>query len=324
MHVSNFRIVVASLILTGASFHAQAAEVRYPSKPVRMLVPFSGGSQTDYFARIMSAKLGEALGQQFVVDNRPSAGGTVATSTIAHSAPDGHTLMMVSTGHAINATLYRDPGYNTLEDFAMISQVASVPDVLVVAPALDVRNVKELIAAAKKTGKFNYGSAGIGSGTHINAEMFKLAAGIEAAHVPYRGTPEALTDTISGRVQFFLSPITPTIAMVRDGRLLALAVTTAQRSPVFPDVPTIAEAGVPGAQFEQWYGLMAPRRTQQAVIDLLMKETHRILATPDIKKQFLVQGATARPSTPKEFDAFVREQVKTLGAVIKASGARAD
>lgn len=317
-------LMAACLGLWGAACASFGAEARYPTKPVRMLVPFSGGSQTDLFARIMSAKLSEALGQQFVVDNRPSAGGTVATSTVAHATPDGHTLMMVSTGHAINATLYRNPGYNTLEDFAVISQVASVPDVLVVAPALDAKNVKELIAAAKKSGRFNYGSAGIGSGTHINAEMFKLAAGIEAGHVPYRGTPEALTDTISGRVQFFFSPITPAIAQIRDGRLLALAVTTAQRSPVFPDVPTIAEAGVPGAEFEQWYGLMAPRHTPQAIIDLLMRETHRILELPDIRKQFLAQGATARPSTPKEFDAFIRDQVKKLGAVIKASGAKAD
>jgi tripartite-type tricarboxylate transporter receptor subunit TctC len=324
MKASRFGFIASCVILCGVTFAGSAADIRYPAKAVRMLVPFSPGSQTDFFARVMSAKLGEALGQQFVVDNRPSAGGTVATSVVAHATPDGHTLMLVSTGHAINATLYRNPGYKTLEDFAMISQVASVPDVLVVAPALNARNVRELIAAAKKSGKFNYGSAGIGSGTHINAEMFNLAAGIEAAHVPYRGTPEALTDTISGRVQFFFSPITPAIAQIRDGRLLALAVTTAQRSPVFPDVPTIAEAGMPGAEFEQWYGLMAPHKTPHAVIDLLMKETHRILDQPDIRKQFLVQGATARPSTPKEFDAFIREQVKKVGVVIKASGARAD
>jgi tripartite-type tricarboxylate transporter receptor subunit TctC len=203
--------------------------------------------------------------------------------------------------------------------------VASVPNVLVVAPWLGVKSVKDLIALAKqKPGAINFGSAGIGSGTHINAEQFKVAAGINVVHVPYKGTPETLTDTMTGRIQFFFSPLVPATPFIKEGRLLALAVSTAQRSPVLPDVPTVAEAALPGFEYDQWYGILAPRATPKPVLDQLSKEIARILDLPDVRKTFQTQGAVAKPSTPEQFDAFIRVEIDKLAKVIKAAGARAD
>ena len=300
-----------------------AAQEKFPRKPIRLLVPFSAGSQTDILARWVGEKMGEHWGQQVVVDNRPSAGGTVASEYVLGANPDGHTMMMVSTGHAGNATLYSKLSYDTVKDFAGISQVASVPNILVVAPALGAKSVKELIALAKsKPGQFNFSSAGIGSGTQINGEMFKLAAGIEATHVAYKGAPEALNNVIAGSVQFAFSPVLVSAGQIRAGRVLALAVSTAARSPMFPDVPTVAEAGVPGFDYDQWYGLVASAKTPRPLINLMNKEIVRILNLPDIKERMLSQGATPKPTTPEEFDAFIRSEVKKFAPVIIAAGAR--
>jgi tripartite-type tricarboxylate transporter receptor subunit TctC len=307
------------LLATGAAI----AQEKFPRKPIRMLVPFSPGSQTDILARWVGEKMGENWGQQVVVDNRPSAGGTIASEYVLGANPDGHTLMMVSTGHAGNATLYSKLSYDTIKDFAGISQVASVPNILVVAPALGAKSVKELIALAKsKPGQFNFSSAGIGSGTQINGEMFKLAAGIAATHVAYKGAPEALNNVISGSVQFCFSPVLVAAGQIRAGRVLALAVSTAARSPMFPDVPTVAEAGVPGFDYDQWYGLLASAKTPRPLINLLNKEVVRILNLPDMKERMLSQGANPKPTTPEAFDAFIRSEVKKFATVIIAAGAR--
>ena len=295
----------------------------FPSKPIRMLVPFSPGSQTDILARWVGEKMTENWGQQVVVDNRPSAGGTIASQYVLGANPDGHTLMIVSTGHAGNATLYSKLPYDTVKDFAGISKVASVPNLLVVAPALGAKSVKELIALAKsKPGKLNFSSAGVGSGTQINGEMFKVAVGIDATHVPYKGAPEALNETIAGRVEFCFSPILVAAGQVKAGRALALAVSTAKRSPMFPDVPTVAEAGVPGFEYDQWYGLLASVKTPRPLVNTLNKEVVRILNLPDIKERMLTQGATPTPTTPEEFDAFIRSEVKRFAKVLIAAGAR--
>jgi tripartite-type tricarboxylate transporter receptor subunit TctC len=314
---------VLAAAMTAPCVHAQPQ--KFPSKPIRMIVPFSAGSQTDILARLIGQKMNESWGQQIVIDNRPSAGGTIAAGIVATAPPDGHTLMLHSVGHAINASLYSKLPFDTLRDFAGVSQVASVPNVLVVAPSLGVKSVKDLIALAKqKPGAINFGSAGIGSGTHINAEQFKVAAGINVVHVPYKGTPETLTDTMTGRIQFFFSPLVPATPFIKEGRLLALAVSTAQRSPVLPDVPTVAEAALPGFEYDQWYGILAPRATPKPVLDQLSKEIARILDLPDVRKTFQTQGAVAKPSTPEQFDAFIRVEIDKLAKVIKAAGARAD
>ena len=316
------RFAVASgLVLLAAG--PVCAQEKFPQRPIRMLVPFSPGSQTDILARWVGEKMGESWGQQVVVDNRPSAGGTIAAGIVAGAPGDGHTLMLHSVGHAINASLYSRLPFDTIKDFAGVSQVASVPNVLVVAPALGVKSVKDLIAAAKsKPGQFNFSSAGIGSGTQINGEMFKLAAGIEATHVPYKGAPEALNEVIGGRVQFNFSPILVAAGQVKAGKVIALAVSTASRSPMFPDVPTVAEAAVPGFEYDQWYGLLASAKTPRSVVNVLNKEVVRILNLPDMKERMLTQGATPAPTTPEEFDRFIRSEVQRFAKVLIAAGAR--
>jgi tripartite-type tricarboxylate transporter receptor subunit TctC len=302
---------------------AGAQQQSFPNRPIRMLVPFSPGSQTDILARWIGEKMTEKWAQQVVVDNRPSAGGTIASQYVLAADPDGHTLMMVSTGHAGNATLYSKLPYDTVKDFSGISRVASVPNLLVVSPALGVKSVKELIALAKsKPGQLNFSSAGIGSGTQINGEMFKLAAGINATHVPYKGAPEALNEAMAGRVEFNFSPILVAAGQVKAGKVLALAVSTAARSPMFPDVPTVAEAGIPGFEYDQWYGLLASARTPRPLITVLNQEVVRILNLPDMKERLLTQGATPAPTTPQEFDAFIRSEVKRFAQVLIAAGAR--
>jgi len=308
--------------LPAAAFAAQPAE-KFPNRPLRMLVPFSAGSQTDILARWTGEKMLENWGQQVVVDNRPSAGGTVASQYVLAANPDGHTLMMVSTGHAGNATMYSKLPYDTIKDFAGVSRVASVPNLLVVAPTLGVKSVKELIALAKsKPGQFNFSSAGIGSGTQINGEMFRLAAGFDATHVPYKGAPESLNETLSGRVHFTFSPILVAAGQVKAGRAVVLAVSTAKRSAMFPNVPTVAEAGIPGFDYDQWYGILVSAKTPRPVVNTLNKEIVRILNLPDIRERMLTQGATPAPTTPEEFDAFIREEVKRFAKVLIAAGAR--
>jgi tripartite-type tricarboxylate transporter receptor subunit TctC len=288
-----------------------------------MIVPFSPGSQTDILARWIGEKMTEKWTQQVVVDNRPSAGGTIASQYVLAANPDGHTLMMVSTGHAGNATLYSKLPYDTIKDFSGISRVASVPNLLVVSPTLGVKSVKELIALAKsKPGQLNFSSAGIGSGTQINGEMFKLAAGINATHVPYKGAPEALNEAMAGRVEFNFSPILVAAGQVKAGKVLALAVSTASRSPMFPDVPTVAEAALPGFEYDQWYGLLASAKTPRPLINTVNQEVVRILNLPDMKERLLTQGATPAPTTPQEFDAFIRSEVKRFAQVLIAAGAR--
>lgn len=312
-----------ALLAGSPSFGAGAQDQKFPNRPIRMLVPFSAGSQTDILARWIGEKMADNWGQQIVVDNRPSAGGTIASQYVLQSNPDGHTLMMISTGHAGNATLYSKLPYDTVKDFAGVSRVASVPNLLVVAPSLGVKSVKDLIAAAKaKPGQFNFSSAGIGSGTQINGEMFKLAAGIDATHVPYKGAPEALNEAISGRVQFNFSPILVAAGQVKAGRAVALAVSTASRSPMFPDVPTVAEAGVAGFDYDQWYGMLVAAKTPRPIVNLLNKEVVRILNLPDMKERLLSQGATPAPTTPEEFDRFIRSEVNRFAKVLIAAGAR--
>ncbi|MFN7085658.1 MAG: tripartite tricarboxylate transporter substrate binding protein [Burkholderiales bacterium] len=321
------RSIVVAAIMAASPFAASlanGAEQKYPVKPIRIIVPFSAGSQTDILARMIGQKMFENWGQQVVVDNRPGAGGRLASETVLNANPDGYNLLMQSASHAVNATLYANLPYDTIRDFAGVTQVASVPNVLVVAPSLNIKSVKDLIALAKaKPGTINFGSAGIGSGTHINGEQFKLAAAIDVMHIPYKGTPEALTDTATGRIHYFFSPLVPALPFIRDKRLVPLAVSTAKRSPVLPDVPTVAEAALPGFEFDLWYGLLAPRKAPRPVLEQLSKEVARILALPDVKERMLRDGAVPKPSTPQQFDAFIKTEVDKLGKVVRASGTKA-
>jgi tripartite-type tricarboxylate transporter receptor subunit TctC len=318
------RTMMAALMLPCIA-GAAVAQDKFPNKPIRMLVPFSAGSATDFLARTVGQKMSENWGQQVVVDNRPSAGGVIASEILLNATPDGHTLMMVSIGHAVNASLYSKLPYDTVKDFAGITLVADVPNVLVATPSLGLKSVRDLVALAKsKPGQINYGSAGVGSGTHMNGEQFKLAAGINVVHVPFKGTPEAITNTIGGSVQYFFAPITAAVPLVKGGKVTGLAVSTKNRSPVLPDVPTVAESGLPGFDFNLWTGLLGPAKLPKDVKEKIAKEVARILALQDVKERMLIQGATPHPTSPTEFDAFIKNEVGRLAKVVKASGAKAD
>jgi len=296
----------------------------YPSKPVHVIVPFTAGSATDILARSFGQKLSEMWGQPVVVDNRPGAGGTIGAGIVAKSAPDGYTLLVHSAAYAYNPSIYSGLSYDTATDFVEIVPLAGQPNVLIVAPSLGVKSVKELIALAKqKPGQLNVGSAGTGSGTHINAEKFKLAAGIDVVHVPYKGTPEALNDTMAGRVSYFFSPISAALPNVREGKLVALGVSTSKRSSALPDVPTIAEAALPGFDYNLWVGLFAPAGTPPDVVDKINKDVDRVLQLPDVKERLASLGAEAMPITPAEFKKFVQTEIAESAKVIKAAGIKA-
>lgn len=323
--LANPGIKTAAVVLALAAAQTAGAQQGYPGKPIRMLVPFSAGSATDFFARMLGQKLTESWGQTVVVDNRPSAGGVVASEMLLNAAPDGYTLLLVSVGHAVNASLYSKLPYDTVRDFAGITLVADVPTALVVTPALGLKTVKDLVDLAKsKPGQINYASAGIGSGAHMNAEQFKLATGINIVHVPFKGTPEALTNVMGGSVQFFFSPITGAVTLVKGGKITALAVSTKERSPVLPDLPSASEVGIPGFEFNLWTGLLGPGKLPKDIKEKLNREVVRILGMPDIKERMLTQGATPHPMTTQAFDAFIKNEVERLAKVVKASGAKAD
>lgn len=314
--------VLAGLALaTTASF---AQEAGYPNKPVRVLVGFSAGSELDIVARMVSQELSEKLGQKFVVETRTGAGGTVAGAVAAKSPADGYTLFFNSVSHTASAALYPKLSYNPQQDFAGVSQATSAPNVLLPAPGLNVRSVKELLALVRqRAGQINFGSAGLGSGTHIAGEMFRLGASLKVSHVPYKGVPEVVNDTMAGRIEYSFAPIGNALPFVRDKRIAALAVTTIARSPSLPYVPTIAETVISGFDWDQWYGLFAPAKTPRAVVELLSKEMVRALAAPDIREKLAIRGSVAKSSaTPDEFDRFLKVETDKVTRVIRDGGIR--
>jgi len=293
----------------------------FPNKPVHVIVPFTAGSATDILARTIGQKLAESWGQPVVVDNRPGAGGTIGAGVVAKSPADGYTLLVHSAAHAYNPSIYPTLPYDTVKDFVEVVPLAGQPNVLVVSPSAGIKSVGELIAMAKqKPGQLNFSSAGTGSGTHINAEKFKLAAGIDVVHIPYKGTPEALTDTMGGRVTYFFSPISAALPNVREGKLVALAVSTAKRSSVLPNVPTVAEAGLPGFDYNLWVGLFAPAGTPPEIVDKINKDVNHVLQLPDVKERLTNLGAEAMPMTPAEFKQFVRGEIEDSAKVVKDAG----
>jgi tripartite-type tricarboxylate transporter receptor subunit TctC len=305
------------LLLAASSVSAQS----YPSRPIHVVVPFTAGSATDTLARTLGQKLTEFSGQPVIVDNRPGAGGTIGAAMVAKSAPDGYTLLVTSAAHAYNPSIYANLPFDTQRDFVEIAAIAGQPNVLVVAKSTGIKSMAELIALAKqKPGMVTYASAGTGSGTHINGEKFRLAVGIDVVHVPYKGTPEALADVLSGRVTYFFSPISGALAYVRDGRLVALGISTAKRSSVLPDVPTVAESGLPGFDYSLWVGLFAPAGTPPELVDRIARDAAKAMQQPDVRERLANLGAEATPMTPAEFRQFVRQEMEESGKVIKAAG----
>ena len=316
----NYAGIAAGIGCACVALIAQAAE-NFPVRPVRMIVAFTAGSETDFFARVVAQKMAEHWNQQVVVDNRPGAGGVLATRLVAAASPDGYTLFMNSMAHAITPAIYTNLPYDTLRDLTGIAQVSGVPNVLIVPPAQGVKTVKELIALAKqKPGQLTFGSAGVGSGMHINGEQFRLAADINVVHVAYKGGPEALTDVITGRVDFYFCPINTALPHIRDGRLIALVTSATTRAPELPDVPTTAEAGYKDADFPVWIGLMAPAKTPRPIIEKLHAETVKAIRLPASQEKLGKTGVAPMILTPAEFDARIRAEIAANGAVAKAAG----
>ena len=297
----------------------------YPSKPIHILVGFTPGGGPDITARYVAQKLGEVWKQQVIVDNRPGAGGTLAAGTVARAAPDGTTLLSVSSAHAIVPILYSNLTYDTLKDLAGITLSAASKYVLVVSPSLGIKSVKELIAHARaKPGSLNFSSAGMDSGTHFAGEMFKAMAAIDVVHVPFKGIPEALTETLTGRVQFFMAPIANAVGQVKEGKLTGLGVSSAERDPLLPEVPTIAESGVPGYESILWFGLLTSSAVPRTIVAKLNREIVRILSDADVKQRWTPIGLQPRPTTPEEFDKLIRDDVATFTKIARGANIKAE
>ena len=295
----------------------------FPAKPIRIIVPFTPGSATDTMSRPVAERLSAAFGQPVTIENRAGAGGTIGMNLVAKAPADGYTLGVISTGHVVNPVLYANLPYDTLKDFAGVAPLASLPSVLVVSPALGVRTLRELVAAAKaKPGAFNYATAGVGSAAHISAEKFRVAAGVDAVHVPFKGSPESLTETMGGRTQFTVTPLSTAAGHIKEGRLIALAMSTPKRIPAFPDVPTMAEAGFPKGEFNFWVGLLAPAQTPREIVARLNAEINKALQAPDMAERFARLGAEPMVMAPGEYDTFLREEYNALTEVMRAAGAK--
>jgi tripartite-type tricarboxylate transporter receptor subunit TctC len=328
MNTSRRRLITAGIPLGLGSYLGylnNAAAQNFPAKPVKVLIGFSAGSEVDTVGRLVTQKIAEALGQQFVVENKTGAGGTIAAAAAASAQPDGYTLLVNSVSHAGVQALYPKLSYDPVKDFAGISQLTSAPNVLLVAPSLGVKTPGELISFAKqRSGGLNFGSAGVGSGTHMTLEQLRLATGIGLTHVPYKGVPEVMTDTMAGRVHSCFAPIGNALSLIREGKLLALAVSTSSRSPVLAQIPTLAETVAPGLDWDQWYGFFAPAKTARPIVELLSRETAKVLALPEIRDRLSARGSVPKASTPDQFDQFVREEVAKVGKVIRDGNIRID
>jgi tripartite-type tricarboxylate transporter receptor subunit TctC len=313
---------VAALSLALASSPA-AAQSAYPSKPVRFIVPSAAGGGTDIIARAIAQKLSEALGQQFVVENRPGAGQMIGIELAARAPADGYTILMAASTLAINPIMYKKVTYDPLRDFAPITQAASLPNVLVVNPSVPATSLRELIALAKREpGKLAYASAGVGTSPQMSVELLKSMAGIDMLHVPYKGTTPGVVDLLAGQVQLMTPNVLTALPHIKAGKLRALAVTSAKRTEALPDVPTIAEAGVPGYDSTQWYGVLAPAGTPRPVVARLHDEMVRALRASDVKERLAADGAEPVGSSPEEFAAFIRAETQKWAKVAKAAGIR--
>jgi tripartite-type tricarboxylate transporter receptor subunit TctC len=312
--------VLGSLAVLSLPFAAQSQSA-YPSKPIRVIVPFAAGSTTDIIARAITDKMSQSMGQPSVSDKRGGASGTVVQQAVATAAPDGYTIMIHSSSHTVSPSTFAKLPFDTVADFAGVTPISSTPNVLVIAPSKNIKTLPALVAAAKaKPGAMNFASAGQGSATHLNAEKFKLAAKIDAQNIPFKGSAEAVTEVLAGRVDYYFSPIAPVIGQIREGQLLALAVGSPRRASALPDVPTTAEAGVPGSEFNFWIGMMAPAKTPREIVNRLHDEVVKALATPEVKERFAKLGADAWTLKPEQFDAYIKDEIKSNAVLVKAAG----
>ncbi len=304
-----------------AAFALQSYAQGYPNKPVRLVIAFTPGSSVDIVGRAVAAKLSEFWGQPVVAENRAGAGGSIGSAVVVKSAPDGYTLLANSSAHVANPSIYASLPYDTLKDFTNIAPLAGGPNVLFVGPGTGWKTFADFLAAAKANpGKLNFSSAGIGSGTHFNLEKLKLTAGIDVTHVPYKGTPEAIADTIAGRVCCYFAPINAALPHLRGGKAVALAVSSSKRSSLLPEVPTIAESGVPGFDYTLWLALWGPPGMPADVVEKINKDVNRVLASPDLADRLTNLGTLPMSMSPAEFTRFVRSEVEDTARVLKAAG----
>jgi tripartite-type tricarboxylate transporter receptor subunit TctC len=309
------------LFLAALLFIGAASAQTYPARPIKIIVPFTPGSATDVMGRIVGERLNAAWGQPVVVDNRPGAGGSIGIRETARAEPDGYTLVLVSSGHAVNHVLYKDLGYDTLKDFSAVAMLGSLPSVLIVPPSLGINSVKELVAMLKaKPGQYNYGTAGVGSGAHVSMEKFNVAVGVKALHVPLKGTPPILAETMAGRIQYAFVPAVSSMGPVKDGKVKPLAVSTAKRVAALPDVPTLAEAGFPDGESTFWLALLAPAKTPPAIVGQINAEVRRALQSAEVKERLANLGTEPMSMTPAESDAFIRREYNELGKVMRDAG----
>jgi len=318
IHAATAAAAIAAL---GMLPHTASAQSDWPKQPIKFIVPFTAGSGTDIIARAVGERLSNALGQSVVIENKPGAGGTIAANQVAKSPADGYTLLVHSSGHVVNPAIYPNLPYDTIKDLRGVTTLASLPNILVVSPSKGYKDVKDLVAKVKANPEaFNYGSAGTGSATHINGEKFRVAAGITPTHIPYRGTPEALTETIGGRIDWFFAPIVSALPLVRDGKLQALAVGTPTRSDDLPNTPTTIEAGFPGSEYTFWVGMLAPAGTPKPIIDKLHAEVVKILEAKDFKTRLDNIGAKPMPMASAAFDAFIKSETESTAKLVQAAG----
>ena len=307
-----------ALALAAALSALPASAQNYPDKPIHIIVPFTPGSATDVTARALAAVMSKNLGQTVIVDNKPGAGGTIGAGQVAKAAPDGYTLLANSSAHTVNAAIYPNMTYDTVKDLPGISLLAVQPNIMVASPSKGWKTAADYVKAAKEQpGKLTYATAGTGSGTHMNAEKFKLSAGIDTLHIPYKGTPEALSDTMNGRTDIYFCPVIAALPMIRDNRVVALGNGSPKRSSVLPDLPTTEEQGFKDSGYDFWVGLFAPAGTPPALIARLNAEVKKALDSPEVKERLAALGSDASPTTPAELDKLVAREVKENAELAK-------
>ncbi|SPK75277.1 putative extra-cytoplasmic solute receptor (plasmid) [Cupriavidus taiwanensis] len=317
----------AALLLAAASalLPAAAGAQEFPQHPVRMVLPYPAGGPTDLLARVVALKMGESLGQGVVVDNKPGASGMIGAETVARAAPDGYTILANASLHVINPSIQPKMRYDAFKDFVPITQLADVPLVLVVNNASPVKTVQDLIAYARREGgALNFGSAGNASAQHLAGESFKLAAKVPMQHVPYKGSAPALTDLMGGQIQLMFDSMPSAMPFIKSGKLRAVAVTTTRRASALPDIPTVAESGLPGFDISTWYGLWAPRGTPAAVVEKLAAHAGAALKRPDVRQQYADMGAEPVGSAPADFARYNAAEGKKWAEIVRRSGAKAD
>ena len=321
--MARFRSGIAALGLWALS--AAALAQSWPGKPVHVVVPFTPGSGTDIIARTVTERLSAQLGQPVVIENRPGAGGTIGVAQVAKSQPDGYTLLVHSSSYTVTPSTYQNLSYDTLRDMTGVVPLALLPNVLIIAPSKRIRSVKELVAAARaKPGSMNSASVGVGSATHLNAERFRLGAGIDTVNVPFKGSPEALTEIITGRVDYYFCPVNAVLPLLKDGKIIALAVGSTKRSSALPQLPTTLEAGIPNSDYNFWVGMFAPAKTPGETVGRLYRETVKALQLPDVREKMARLGAEPMEYTPEQFNAYLKREIADNAALVKAAGIKAE